>query len=49
MGIAPELILEEADTLALLRQLFVRSGSTYLVRYGLASAGVDTGRLADGD
>lgn len=49
MGIAPELILEEADTLALLRQLFVRSGSTYLVRYGLASAGVDTGGLTAGD
>jgi hypothetical protein len=49
VGIAPELILEESDTLALLRQLFVRSGPTYLVRYGLASAGVDTGRLADGD
>ena len=36
MGIAPGLTLEEADTLALLRQLFVRSGSTNLVRYGLA-------------
>jgi hypothetical protein len=49
VGIAPELILEDADTLALLRQLFVRSGSTSLVRYGLASAGVDTGGLTDGD
>ncbi|MEY3963118.1 MAG: hypothetical protein RLZZ106_373 [Cyanobacteriota bacterium] len=49
MGIAPELILEDDDTLALLRQLFARSGSTYVVRYGLASAGVDTGGLTQGD
>ena len=49
MGIAPELILEDAETLALLRQLFARSGSAYVVRYGLASAGVDTGSLTDGD
>jgi len=49
VGIAPELILEDAETLALLRQLFARSGPSYVVRYGLASAGVDTGRLADGD
>ncbi len=49
MGIAPELILDDADTLALLRQLFARSGSTYVVRYGLASAGVDTGSLTGGD
>ena len=49
MGIAPELILEDAGTLALLRQLFARSGSAYVVRYGLASAGVDTGSLTDGD
>jgi hypothetical protein len=49
VGIAPELILEDAETLALLRQLFARSGSAYVVRYGLASAGVDTGSLTDGD
>ncbi|MBM5785895.1 MAG: hypothetical protein FJ076_13960 [Cyanobacteria bacterium K_DeepCast_35m_m1_288] len=49
MGIAPELILEDDDTLALLRQLFARSGSAYRVRYGLVAAGVDTGSLTDGD
>jgi len=49
VGIAPELILEDAETLALLRQLFARSGPSYVVRYGLASAGVDTGSLTDGD
>ena len=49
MGIAPELILDDADTLDLLRQLFARSGSAYRVRYGLVAAGVDTGALTDGD
>jgi len=49
VGIAPELIQDTAETLELLRQLFPRQGSTYLVRYGLASAGVDTGALTDGD
>jgi len=49
VGIAPELILDDADTLDLLRQLFARSGSAYRVRYGLVAAGVDTGALTDGD
>ena len=48
MGIAPELIQEDTETLELLRLLFPRSGSAALVRYGLASAGVDTGTFTDG-
>ena len=49
MGIAPELIQEDAATLELLRQLFPRSGASSLVRYGLVAAGLDTGTISAGE
>ena len=49
MGIAPELIQQDEDSLGLLRQLFGRQGAVSLVRYGLTSVGTDTTALTKGD
>jgi len=49
VGIAPGLIQEDAETLELLRKLFPRSGSSSVVRYGLAAAGLDTGTISAGE
>jgi hypothetical protein len=49
VGIAPELIQEDAATLDLLRKLFPRSGASSLVRYGLVAAGLDTGTISAGE
>ena len=49
VGIAPALIQEDTATLDLLRQLFPRNGTSYLVRYGLAVAGVNTGTISAGE